>query len=386
MDMQRIMNNENYIRTGGIGENFFIPMMENQDYRHKIENEISLRLGGKKNFEMSLEERAAVEQRKVEKCKNSWRKMVDSYLDLANEPIENLDVKFKPYDFKEWEAQLGKELYIVTESQTAVGKLGVAQELLNEQNEKTRYSEQKGKNTWMQYGFDKEAVFNAMMSNAGKAKEEQIAIPQPRLRELSLRDKIKKRFTGKCQVDEDNKKIQAQYNRFVAQVQQLSEGWDFNCCPCAPTTFDRLDEFIKTAEKGFEQKLVAFNRDLWEYKMAKEEDRIEKKVVYEFNQKNQDEVSKVVELRKQKEIEKKNHEEKKAVEQAEKVVNKISDNQFRDVDVAKDSKGKEATAKERYLARKILKDRGLLQSKSQSSVKTAISKEMMQGHKNSAGR
>ena len=254
MDMQRIMNNENYIRTGGIGENFFIPMMENQDYRHKIENEISLRLGGKKNFEMSLEERTAVEQRKVEKCKNSWRKMVDSYLDLANEPIENLDVKFKPYDFKEWEAQLGKEPYIVTESQTAVGKLGVAQELLNEQNEKTRYSEQKGKNTWMQYGFDKEAVFNAMMSNVGKAKEEQIAIPQPRLRELSLRDKIKKRFTGKCQVDEDNKKIQAQYNRFVAQVQQLSEGWDFNCCPCAPTTFDRLDEFIKTAEKGFEQK------------------------------------------------------------------------------------------------------------------------------------
>ena len=151
-------------------------------------------------------------------------------------------------------------------------------------------------------------------------------------------------------------------------------------------TLDYLDEFIKTAEKGFEQKLVAFNRDLWEYKMAKEEDRIEKKVVYEFNQKNQDEVSKVVELRKQKEIEKKNHEEKKAVEQAEKVVNKISDNQFRDVDVAKDSKGKEATAKERYLARKILKDRGLLQSKSQSSVKTAISKEMMQGHKNSAGR
>lgn len=76
------------------------------------------------------------------------------------------------------------------------------------------------------------------------------------------------------------------------------------------------------------------------------------------------------------ENEKKNHEEKKAVEQAEKVVNKISDNQFRDVDVAKDSKGKEATAKERYLARKILKDRGLLQSKSQSSVKTAISKDM----------
>lgn len=35
MDMQRIMNNENYIRTGGIGENFFIPMMKNQDYRHK---------------------------------------------------------------------------------------------------------------------------------------------------------------------------------------------------------------------------------------------------------------------------------------------------------------------------------------------------------------
>ena len=54
MDMQRIMNNENYIRTGGIGENFFIPMMKNQDYRHKIENEISLRLGGKKNLRCHL--------------------------------------------------------------------------------------------------------------------------------------------------------------------------------------------------------------------------------------------------------------------------------------------------------------------------------------------
>ena len=53
------------------------------------------------------------------------------------------------------------------------------------------------------------------------------------------------------------------------------------------------------------------------------------------------------------------------------------DPQFRDTDVAKDDAGKTEEAKQRYYARKILKDRGLLPQAGKPVVKREVSKDMI---------
>ena len=63
-------------------------------------------------------------------------------------------------------------------------------------------------------------------------------------------------------------------------------------------------------------------------------------------------------------------------EEAEKIYNKISDSQFRDTEKRNTDEQKSQVAKERYLARKILKDRGMLPRREALPVKrTEISRE-----------
>lgn len=377
IDEKELATKTDFIRNVGNGnQDFVLGFVGDNESQKKLENEIVLRIGGtlrvKGDTDNNLKDKAQKE------CEAEWKEKVSSYLDVDNNINANkadLLLKHTPRDFKGYEDELAKRLYGIEQYGKAVEKKQLAEEIFNSKDERTLYTVKEGKN-FEQYGFNKEEVYNAIAINAINSKDNQVKVPTPKLRKLSFADKMKKRLTGKCQADEDNKKIQKQYDEFMGKAQQLFSGIDWGNIGLNVTQLNDLEKF-KDVDKIRDAEVVDFHSRMKDYVEARRYETLKDVAIYDFNEKNKEEVLKIEEIRKQKEEQKKQREEEAKLTRAAEIVNKISDGQFRDVDVAKDDAGKTEEAKQRYYARKILKDRGLLPQAGKPVVKREVSKDMI---------
>ncbi len=304
------------------------------------------------------------------------------YKKPANPVTEKiLELSPERFDFNGWEKQIGAAFHSVDQYNLLASRKDIANKIADRKDEKTSYSEMKGKQV-VRYGFDKNDVFDALRRSAStKPGDEKVQIPQPQLKTLSLADKIKKKLTGTCKTEQENKKIQEQYDSFVNDVKQLLDGIDSSYFPAHVVNVGDLRDAFRDMDAVRNNAIVGANKTLKDYRRAKEYDRIKQSVAYDINQETRRELTSLKEQRQRREDEKRAGvtawKEQKLVHDAQRTVNEISNPQFRDTDIAKTDSDKEKTAKDRYMARKILKDRGLLQIKKSPVKQTTVSQEMI---------
>ena len=339
-----------------------------------LEDRISREIGG--NVGVSVNKENKFKERALTECEKEWVDKKNYYLDINNN-VEKVDLGLKTnnQDFSTFEKELASQFFALSQYNMLAERKQLIKDVVEINGSVTYSVEKEGKN-FERYGFDKDSVFNAVMHNSSMSDDKKIEVPRPKLKKMSFMDKVKKRFTGKSEVEEYNKKIQKQYDEFTGKVEKLFSGIDLGYISRSINQISDLEKVGDSIEDLRAYSAIDFNKRLKDYLEAKRYEAVKNSVVRDFNEQHKDEFAEVKGIRQERIEEAK-------LAKATAVVDKISDGQFRDVDVAKDDAGKKKETEERYEARKYLKDRGLLQSKleqlrglGQLSSKPVVKREM----------
>lgn len=319
--------------------------------KDRLEKEIASKVGSHIGY--SDDEIKEVTVSAEERIKSEWRRRKEDYLENGNE--DRLVVEENsPYDGSEYTNQLARQGLAIEQYGLLAGKEALAKEIFASKDEQTEFPVKAGEKET--YGFNKEKMFEIMLKNCQLPKSDQKSVsdlPKPTLKKLSFAEKIKKRFTGKSKTDDENRKIMQQYDAFVKNVDKLLENYN-------PTYIERdklnsLDDLAKFGDykRLRDSEIVSYNRGMSLYIKAKIENDRYNVAARRFNENNKENVSQVKAERQQ-------ILEQRKVEGAQQKVDEMSNPQFRDTEVRKTDDEKTKEAQDRYLARKILKDRGLL--------------------------
>lgn len=361
---EQLVTATNYIR--GADVDIVTGYMSDLDAQKRLKDRISYEVGG--SIKVSEGKDAALQERAQKECEALWVERKNFYLDLNNDvETAELGLKYYDHDFSKYEEELASKLYGLDQYNKIAERRQLVEDICVHKDEPTSFMVREGKK-YERYGFDKESVYSAIVDNLGKSDDRKIDIPKPKLKKLSFIDKMKKRLTGKCQVEEDNKRTQRQYDEFTGNLQKLFSGVDIGCIGGSVARLGDLEKF-KDGEFR-DREAIDLNRRLKEYIEAKRYEDIKRSAMNAFNEKHQDEFAEIKGIRVKRERD-------AELVKAKRVVAEISNPQFRDVDVAKDDAGKAEVAEKRYLARKILKDRGLLSQPNKPTVKREVSKDMV---------
>ncbi len=362
---EQLVSATNYIRNVDI--DVVTGDMGDLDSQKRLKDRISYEVGG--SVKVSEGKDIELKERAQKECEALWAERKNYYLDLNND-VGGVDLGLKYYerDFSKYEEELALKLYGLDQYNKIAERRQLVEDISAHKDETTSFMvKERGK--YERYGFDKESVYSAIVGNLAKSDDKKIDVPKPKLKKMSFMDKMKKRLTGKCQVEEDNKRIQRQYDEFTENLQKLFSGVDVGYIGDSAARLGDLEKFKDVGEIR-DREAIDLNRRLKEYIEAKRYEAIKRSAVNNFNEQHKDEFAEIKEIRVKRERD-------AELVKAKRVVAEISNPQFRDVDVAKDDAGKAEVAEKRYLARKILKDRGLLSQPNKPTVKREVSKDMV---------
>lgn len=344
----------------GIGFQTFGLRGEEKD---RLEQEIASKVGSHIGY--SDDEIKEVTASAEERITSKWHRRKEDYLEAGNEDRLVIPER-SSIDLSSEEESLAWKSLAIRQYNDLANKKTLAKEIFASKDEQTEFPIEAGSKET--YGFNKEKMFEIMLENCQLPKSDQKSVsdlPKPALKKLSFAEKLKKRFTGKSKTDDENKKIMQQYDHFVKNVSELLEGYD-------GARFVHRDDRLRSLNDlaDFERYeglrnngIVKYNELLDRY--CKNRVRLDcyNVAAKRFNKNHKEAVSQLKAERQQIEAEK----EQRKVEGAQQKVDKISDPQFRDTEVRKTDFEKTNEARDRYVARKILKDRGLLNVASSSS-------------------
>lgn len=319
--------------------------------KDRLEKEIASKVGSHIGY--SDDEIKEVTVSAEERIKSEWRRRKEDYLEDGNE--NRLMIGECSPNFSEKEERLSGQILTIKQYDNLANKKTLAKEIFASKDEQTEFPVMAGKKET--YGFNKEKMFEIMLENCKLSKSDQKSVsdlPKPALKKLSFAEKIKKRFTGKSKTDDENKKIMQQYDAFVKSVDKLLENYN-------PAHIDSVFELrslndlakFERYEEMRNREIVNYNEMLNDYSKSKIGIDCYNVGARRFNENNKENVSQVIAERQQKL-------EQQKVEGAQQKVGEISNPQFRDTEVRKTDDEKNKEAQDRYWARKILKDRGLL--------------------------
>lgn len=337
----------------GIGFQTFGLRGEEKD---RLEKEIASKVGSRIGY--SDDERKELTVSEENRLKSDWHRRKEDYLEAGNEDRLMIPER-SSIDRSSAEESLAWKSFAIEQYNDLANKKTLAKEIFASKDEQTEFSVEAGKKET--YGFNQEKMFEIMLENCKLPKSDQKSLPKPTLKKLSFAEKIKKRFTGKSKTDDENNKIMQQYNRFVKNVDKLLENYNgaYIDSVYELRSLNDLADFEKYEEVR-NREIVSYNGMLNDYSKSKIGTDCYNVAVRRFNESNKENVSQVKAERQQ-------ILEQRKVEGAQQKVDEISDPQFRDTEVRKTDGEKTKEAQDRYLARKILKDRGLLNVASASS-------------------
>ncbi len=327
--------------------------------RELLEKEIASKVGSRVGYsDDEIKKLTASEEKSL---KNAWYRREHEYLRTGSDVF--LTYELSNYVGRQETEDLGGLSISIDLCDYLASKKTLAKEIFASKDEQTKFYERRGKNLYgYEYGFDKEEIFKIMEENCCLCKSDRKDIPKPVLKKLSFAEKLKKRFTGKSKTDDENKKIMQQYDRFVENVSELLDGYDgarLSHRDDRPRSLNDLANFERY-ERLRDIGIVKYNELLDSYCKKRVELDCYNIAAKRFNENNKEAVSRLKAERQQ-------ILEQRKVEGAQQKVDEISDPQFRDTEVRKTDGEKTKEAQDRYLARKILKDRGLLNVASASS-------------------
>ena len=279
---EQLVSATNYIRNVDI--DVVTGDMGDLDSQKRLKDRISYEVGG--SVKVSEGKDIELKERAQKECEALWAERKNYYLDLNND-VGGVDLGLKYYerDFSKYEEELASKLYGLDQYNKIAERRQLVEDICAHKDEPTSFMVKEGKK-YERYGFDKESVYSAIVDNLGKSDDKKVDIPKPRLKKLSFVDKMKRRLTGKCQVEEDNKRIQRQYDEFTGNLQKLFSGVDIGCIGGSVARLGDLEKF-KDGEFR-DREAIDLNRRLKEYIEAKRYEDIKRSAMNAFNEKHQD--------------------------------------------------------------------------------------------------